>query len=76
MILEEIHGAVTEKSKATIKKCIKTINANMPKISNNNARQQIGDLAELLCKDYYEVTNENDLSFLYIGYSTINKYQR
>lgn len=73
MMIEEIKKEVTEKSKQSIEKCIATLNKYLSQVSNNQIREEFSDLAELLCRDYYEVTNEKDLSDLYVGYSTINK---
>ncbi len=73
MMLEEIKKQVTEESKATIEKCINTLNKYLSQVSNNQIREELSDLAELLCRDYYETTNEKDLSDLYVGYSTVNK---
>lgn len=73
MMLEEIKKKVTEESKQTIEKCINTLNKHLSQVSNNQVREEFSDLAELLCRDYYEITNDDELSDLYVGYSTINK---
>ena len=72
-MLEEIKRQVTEESKKTIEKCINTLNKYLSQVSNNQAREEFSDLAELLCRDYYEITNENELSDLTVGYLTVNK---
>lgn len=73
MMIEEIKQEVTDKSKETIEKCINTLNKFLSQVSNNQIREEFSDIAELLCRDYYEVTDERDLSDLYVGYSTVNK---
>lgn len=73
MMLEEIKKEVTEKSKHTIEVCINTLNKYLSQVSNNQVREEFSDLAELLCRDYYETTNEKDLSDLTVGYLTVNK---
>ena len=73
MMLEEIKQEVTNESKAMIEKCINTLNKYLAQISNNQIREELSDLAELLCRDYYEITDERELSDLTVGYTTVNK---
>ena len=73
MMLEEIKQEVTDESKAMIEKCINTLNKYLSQISNNQIREELSDLAELICRDYFEVIDEKELSDLTVGYTTVNK---